>query len=94
MKKHGIYTVIKCAGKFDSGECKVVMATYKNVAVCNLFLIDTLIKSSVKKFIYISSANVFGYVNKMPILVNTPRTLTNVIGNCQLFVENMLESFH
>ena len=93
VKKHGIDTVVQCAGKFGSDERMDVMATYTNGVVCNLFLIDTLIKSGVKNFVYISSANVFGHVDKMPIGTNTPRNPSNVIGNCQLFVENMLESF-
>lgn len=34
-----------------------------------------------------------GIVDKMHIVADTPRNSSNVIGNYQLFVENMLELF-
>ena len=91
-KKHVIDTVIQCAGKFDDDECMDVM-TYKNGVVHNLFFIDSFLKSGVKKFVRIPSTNIFVCVDKMPIGDNTPRVTSNIVGNCHLFVENMVESF-
>ena len=67
--------------------------TYKNGVVHNLFFIDSFLKSGVKKFVRIPSTNIFVCVDKMPIGDNTPRVTSNIVGNCHLFVENMVESF-
>jgi UDP-glucose 4-epimerase len=63
-----------------------------NNAVGNIFLLDILLKKSIGKFIYVSSASVFGEVDKMPITERTARTPISPLGNAQLFVENTLEA--
>jgi len=69
------------------------MTFYTNNTLCNVFRLDSLLKENVGKFIYVSSVAVFGEADRMPITHQTVRCPMSPLGNAQLFVENMLESF-
>ncbi|MDR1457640.1 MAG: NAD-dependent epimerase/dehydratase family protein [Puniceicoccales bacterium] len=94
FRQENVEMVIQCAGK-STVENSVTdpMSYYTNNALCNVFLLDTLLKSHISKIVYVSSATVFGEVEKMPITQQTIRNPISPLGNAQLFVENMLESF-
>ncbi|MDR1233278.1 MAG: GDP-mannose 4,6-dehydratase, partial [Puniceicoccales bacterium] len=94
FRQENVEMVIQCAGK-SIVEHSVAdpMAYYTNNVLCNVFLLDTLLKSNIGKIVYVSSATVFGEIEKMPITQQTIRNPINPLGNAQLFVENMLESF-
>jgi UDP-glucose 4-epimerase len=93
IKTENIEMIIQCAGTpiVEKTVLDPVVCYTKNV-MCNIFLFDVLLKSSVTKFVYVSSASVFGETDKMPITNHTIRTPINALGYAQLFMENALES--
>ncbi|MDR1528542.1 MAG: NAD-dependent epimerase/dehydratase family protein [Puniceicoccales bacterium] len=94
FKQENVEMVIQCAGKsIVENSVADPMPYYTNNALCNIFLLDTLLKSNITKMVYVSSATVFGEVEKMPITQQTIRNPISPLGNAQLLVENMLESF-
>jgi UDP-glucose 4-epimerase len=94
LKNGNIELVIQCGG-VSSVPNSVIdpTACYTSNAVGNMFLVDAMLKESVEKFMYLSSAAVFGEVDRMPIADHTVRCPISPLGNAQLFVENMLESY-
>lgn len=94
LGRERVELVIQCAGKsIVEDSVADPMAYYTNNVLCNIFLLDTLLKSNITKIVYVSSAAVFGEVEKMPITQQTIRNPISPLGHTQLFVENMLESF-
>ncbi|MDR1890745.1 MAG: NAD-dependent epimerase/dehydratase family protein [Puniceicoccales bacterium] len=92
MQEH-VEVVIQCAGKsVVENSVTDPMTYYTNNVLCNIFLLDTLLKANITKIIYVSSAAVFGEVEKMPITQQTIRNPISPLGHAQLFVENMLEA--
>ncbi|MDR1401702.1 MAG: NAD-dependent epimerase/dehydratase family protein [Puniceicoccales bacterium] len=93
LKRTSSDIVIQCSG-IDSSERYMAdpMSCYVSNVTGNIFLLDVLLKKSIGKFIYISSASVFGEVDRMPITENTIRLPISPLGSSQLFIENMLES--
>jgi UDP-glucose 4-epimerase len=93
LKTEHIEAVIQCAG--GSIVEKAVLdpiAYYTNTVMCSIFFLDMLAKESIEKVIYVSSASVFGGVDRMPITDLTIRAPISPLGHAQLFIENMLES--
>ncbi|MDR1413879.1 MAG: NAD-dependent epimerase/dehydratase family protein [Puniceicoccales bacterium] len=85
--------VIQCAGDQSIGQSMAnPIGCYTDTIVGNIFLLDVLTRKSIGKFMYLSSAAVFGEVESMPITENTTRLPISPLGNSQLFIENMLES--
>jgi UDP-glucose 4-epimerase len=94
LKRENAELVVQCAGTSVIPDSVSDPTTcYATNAIGNTFLLDLLVSESVKKIIYLSSAAVFGEVDKMPITDNTVRQPINSLGNAQLFVENALESY-
>ncbi|MDR2776446.1 MAG: NAD-dependent epimerase/dehydratase family protein [Puniceicoccales bacterium] len=94
FRRENVEMVIQCAGKsIVENSVTDPMSYYTNNVLCNVFLLDTLLKSNITKMVYVSSAAVFGEIEKMPITQQTIRNPISPLGNAQLFVENMLESF-
>ncbi|MDR2737636.1 MAG: NAD-dependent epimerase/dehydratase family protein [Puniceicoccales bacterium] len=94
LKKENVELIVQCAGISDIAysvanptEC------YASNAIGNIFLLDFMVKGSVGKFLYMSSASVFGEIDRMPITPNSVRCPISPLGNAQLFIENALESY-
>lgn len=93
IKKEHIELIIQAAGHSMVQESVVAPLKYfMNNASGNTFLLEAALLEGVKKFIYISSAAVFGQPTKLPISNDTVRNPINALGTCQVFAENMLES--
>lgn len=93
IKKEHIELIIQAAGHSMVQESVVTPLKYfMNNASGNTFLLEAAILEGIKKFIYISSAAVFGQPTKLPINNNTIRKPISSLGSCQVFVEDMLES--
>ena len=94
LQRHHIDIVVQCGGHTPYVANGIHPSKlYTNDVICNLFFLDTLIKSGIKKFIFLSSQEVFGMQSVMPISSNACTMPVSALGNAQLFVENALESF-
>ncbi len=71
----------------------IPMAYYSNNVVGNVFLINMLLSFNIKKYIFVSSAAVFGEQDKLPVNKLSLRNPISPLGDSQVFVENMLEAF-
>ena len=59
-----------------------------------LTLLETMLQAGVKKFIFSSTAAVYGNPQRTPIEEGDPLCPTNAYGESKLLVERMLEWFH
>jgi UDP-glucose 4-epimerase len=85
-----IAAVIHFAGVKAVGESvETPLKYYRNniVGTCNL--LDCMVKHSVKKLIFSSSATVYGATNHMPITETRPTSPTNPYGRTKLCIEEM-----
>jgi len=86
-----ITSVIHFAGLKAVGEsCQIPLDYYKNNIDSTLVLLETMKNHNVKKFVFSSSATVYGRAEKMPILETFPTGATNPYGRTKLFIENIL----
>ena len=86
-----ITSVIHFAGLKAVGEsCQIPLDYYKNNIDSTLVLLETMRNHNVKKFVFSSSATVYGRAEKMPILEDFPTGATNPYGRTKLFIENIL----
>ena len=66
---------------------------YQNNVVQTLKLLDILIENNVKRFVFSSTAAVFGEPQKIPIDETHPQNPTNPYGWSKLMVEKILQSY-
>ncbi|MDR2436089.1 MAG: UDP-glucose 4-epimerase GalE [Puniceicoccales bacterium] len=93
LRKERIELAIHAAGFSRTDEAvSVPMKYYSNNVIGNVFLLNMLLGSNVKKIIYVSSAAVFGEQDKLPISDNSSKNPINPLGYSQLLFEEMLES--
>jgi UDP-glucose 4-epimerase len=67
------------------------LSYYKNNVASTLSLIETMCASGIDKFIYSSSAGVYGEPKEIPIKENAKTSPTNPYGMSKLMVEKILE---
>jgi len=88
---HDIDAVMHFAAYSLVGESVEMPLKYYRNNVCNtLSLVEALIASGVDKFIYSSSAGVYGQPEEIPIPEDSPTLPTNPYGMTKLMVETML----
>jgi UDP-glucose 4-epimerase len=63
---------------------------YKNNVVRTLALLETMLEEGVKKFVFSSTAAVFGMPDKMPITEDSPKAPISPYGQTKLDCENLL----
>jgi len=66
---------------------------YAHNLISSLFLLDAMREAEVGKFIFSSSAAVYGVPNQVPISEDHPRDPSNPYGKTKAFVEHMLEDY-
>lgn len=66
---------------------------YHNNVIDGLTLLDAVIESRVRKFIFSSTCAVYGNPEKVPIAENNPRQPVNPYGATKLAFENALEAY-
>ena len=83
--------VVHFAGLKAVGESveKPVMY-YRNNIDCTLTLLEVMKEKGVKKFIFSSSATVYGDPAKLPVTEDFPLSTTNPYGTTKLFIERIL----
>ena len=86
--------VMHFAGYIEMKESVENPAKYfrNNTAYTNL-LLDAMVKAGVKRFVFSSSAGVYGNPNQMPVSEDHPTIPTNPYGESKLMVEKMLAWF-
>ncbi len=63
---------------------------YSNNLINTLVLLETMNKYNVKKFVFSSSATVYGNPDSCPIVEDFPLSVTNPYGRTKLMIEEML----
>ncbi len=93
LKNHKIDAVLHFAAYIEAGESMSNPLKFynNNVASATLFL-QQLIKHDVKKFIFSSSAGVYGQPDKMPITETAKTKPTSHYGRTKLYFERILDS--
>ena len=96
FKENRIEAVINFAGYKAVGESvKMPIQYYTNNIQGALVLLDTMKKYNVKKFIFSSSATVYGNPQVMPITEDTKTGgTTNPYGTTKLFIEQILKDLY
>lgn len=91
FKENKIDSVIHFAALKAVGESvKMPLEYYCNNIVNTLVVLELMKKYEVKKFVFSSSATVYGDPKVCPILEDFPLTVTNPYGRTKLIIEDML----
>ncbi len=91
----GIDSVMHFAAFIEAGESmKVPEKYFRNNSVSSLSLLEVLIETGVKNFVFSSTAALYGEPENIPIRESDPLRPTNAYGESKLLVERMLEWFH
>jgi UDP-glucose 4-epimerase len=67
---------------------------YENNVIGTLQILKACLKNEVKKFIFSSSASVYGDPQVVPLLENSPTAPTNPYGHTKLMGEKLIEDMH
>ena len=70
------------------------LSYYDNNIGGTLAVLEVLIKHNCKKFIFSSSATVYGDAETVPVFENFPIGATNPYGRTKLFIEEILRDLH
>lgn len=91
FKENKIDSIIHFAALKAVGESvSMPLEYYSNNLTNTLVLLETMRKYNVKKFVFSSSATVYGDPHTCPILEDFPLSVTNPYGRTKLMVEDML----
>jgi len=86
--------VMHFAGYIQVGESVISPKKYYQNNLCNtLNLVNILLKYNIKKFIFSSSAAVYGEPKYTPIDINHPKNPLNPYGQSKLMVEKVLKDY-
>ncbi|MFP3376655.1 UDP-glucose 4-epimerase GalE [Bacillus sp. SIMBA_069] len=89
--KNNIEAVIHFAGFKAVGESTTIPLTYYyNNIISTIILCDVMQKHHVKKFIFSSSATVYGIPKTSPITEEFPLSVTNPYGQTKLMIEQIM----
>lgn len=87
-----IDSVIHFAGLKAVGEsCSVPLRYYHNNLTGTFNLLDCMLKHSVKRIVFSSSATVYGVPKSVPIKEDFPLSTTNPYGETKLMIERILK---
>lgn len=93
LKNDGIDCVIHLADYNDVSESnQLPLKYYMNNLVCTMFLLQAVVNENVKKFIFASSAQVYGNASDHLITEDTAAEPISVYGETKLFCEKMLRA--
>ena len=95
FSKEKIEAVIHFAGYKAVGESvQKPLMYYENNLISTLYLLEIMNKYSCKKFIFSSSATVYGTPKELPIKESFPLSTTNPYGTTKLMIEMMLKDIY
>jgi UDP-glucose-4-epimerase len=91
FKKHQLDCVMHFCANSLVGESMIKPLDYYNNNVGGtLCLLETMVECGVKKFVFSSSASVYGEPEQIPIIESAAKHPTNTYGETKLAVEKML----
>ena len=96
LSERGIEAVLHFAAFIEAGESMQAPAKYfRNNAAHALNLLEACLDAGVKRFVFSSTAAVYGYAGgDAPIVETTPLRPVSVYGEAKLMVETMLSWFN
>lgn len=95
FSKEKIEAVIHFAGYKAVGESvQKPLMYYENNLISTLYLLEVMNKYNCKKFIFSSSATVYGTPKELPIKESFPLSTTNPYGTTKLMIEMMLKDIY
>ena len=95
FSKEKIEAVIHFAGYKAVGESvQKPLMYYENNLISTLYLLEIMNKYDCKKFIFSSSATVYGTPKELPIEESFPLSTTNPYGTTKLMIEMMLKDIY
>ena len=95
FRGHGFDGVMHFAASIEAGESmKVPEKFFRNNTANTLTVLETMLAHGVKKFVFSSTAALYGNPIRTPIEEDDPLQPTNAYGESKLLVERMLSWFH
>jgi len=95
IRANTVDSVIHCAALIEAGESmKVPERFFRNNTANTLTLLETMLANGVKRFVFSSTAALYGEPENTPIRETDPLRPTNAYGESKLLVERMLDWFH
>jgi len=95
LRSRQIDAVMHFAALIEAGESmKAPEEFFRNNAANALTLIEAMLAAQVKRFVFSSTAALFGNPERTPIEEDDPVRPTNAYGESKLLVERMLSWFH
>jgi UDP-glucose 4-epimerase len=95
FKKYRIDAVIHLAASIEAGESmKFPEQYFRNNTANSLGLLEAVLAHKVTRFVFSSTAALFGTPDRTPIEETDPLHPTNTYGESKLLVERMLDWFH
>src|SRR5215472_2095303 len=95
FRERRIDAVVHLAASIEVGESMQVPEKYfRNNTASALTLLEVVLAHRVSRFVFSSTAALYGTPEKTPILETAPLQPTNAYGASKLLVEQILEWFH
>lgn len=95
FKENDIEAVIHFAGLKAVGESvREPIMYYDNNLISTLVLLEVMNEFGVKKFVFSSSATVYGVATEMPLVEGMPLGAINPYGRTKYFIEEMLRDLY
>lgn len=92
FKEHKIDTVMHFAALIEAGESmKTPIPFFRNNTASALNLLDCMHRAGVERFVFSSTAALFGNPERLPIAEDDKLAPTNAYGESKLLVERMLD---
>lgn len=95
FKENDIEAVIHFAGLKAVGESvREPIMYYDNNLISTIVLLEVMNEFNVKKFVFSSSATVYGVATEMPLVEGMPLGAINPYGRTKYFIEEMLRDLY
>jgi len=95
FRTHGFEAVLHFGALIEAGESmKCPEAFFRNNTANTAILLETMLASGVNRFVFSSTAAVYGNPARTPIEENDALQPTNAYGESKLLVERMLDWLH
>jgi UDP-glucose 4-epimerase len=93
--EHRFDAVVHLAASIEAGESmKVPEKYFRNNTANTLTLLEAVLAHKVQRFVFSSTAALYGTPERTPIEESDPLRPTNTYGESKLLVEHMLDWFH
>jgi UDP-glucose 4-epimerase len=94
LRRHSIDAVMHFASCIEVGESVLDPGKYyRNNVAHTVNLLDSMVEAGVRRFIFSSSAAVYGDPQRVPLAEDHPTIPVNPYGRSKLMVEQMLEDY-